>query len=226
MYEHVLFGKWSNKSGQSPYALMMYEKTVESVAHAYTSCLAILYYAGAHIRIAKLIEISMHHTCTRLYNRYACRLTHKVNQASAATRDAEVYIPHCCQHLVCSLMSGRKQTDNILVYVMLTQHLLGKLNYGTVGRVGILASLQHTGIARLETKGEDIEADIRTRLVYNAHHSIGNTLLAQAKTIRKRLCIKHLAKRIIQVSHIAQGSGYIMQTSLCKLQAVVKRIVL
>ena len=79
----------------------MDDKTVESVAHTYTPCLAILYYARPHSSVAKFVEVGMHYAGTCLNDRNACRIAHKVDQSSAATRYAEVDMSHRGEHLVC-----------------------------------------------------------------------------------------------------------------------------
>ena len=79
----------------------MDDKAVESVAHTHSSCLAILYYARSHSSVAKFVEVGMHYAGTCLNDRNACRIAHKVDQSSAATRYAEVDIAHSGEHLVC-----------------------------------------------------------------------------------------------------------------------------
>ena len=109
---------------------------------------------------------------------------------------------------------------------MRPKHFLDECNDGTVGRVGILSTLQYACVAGLETECEDIEADIGTCLVHHTHYAIGYSLLAQKESVGQRLLVEHFAKRIVQVSHIAQCSSNVVQSLWRELQTVVQRIVL
>ena len=44
-----------------------------------------------------------------------------------------------------------------------------------VGAVGVLAALEHTGIAALETEGEDVERDVGSGLIDHADDTEGHT---------------------------------------------------
>ena len=223
---YVLGSKRSEQLRQCSYARAMNDKAVESVAHTHTPCLAILYYARSHSSVAKFVEVGMHYAGTCLNDRNACRIAHKVDQSSAATRYAEVDIAHSGEHLVCRLMRCRQQAHYVFVDVMRPKHFLDECNDGTVGHVGILSTLQYAGIASLETEREDIEADIGTCLVHHSNDTIRHTLLAQKESVGQRLLVEHLAKRIVQVSHITQCRSNVVQSLGRELQTVVQRIVL
>ena len=68
----------------------------------------------AHLQIALGIEISIHHTSSRLDDRHTSIVAHEVNQPAPATRNANIDIPHSAEHLSRGLMSGREQGDDIL----------------------------------------------------------------------------------------------------------------
>ena len=63
-------------------------------AHTHASGLGIIDNASAHGKVGILVEIGMNHTCSRLDDRHLGIVAHEVNEPSAATWDAHIYITY------------------------------------------------------------------------------------------------------------------------------------
>ena len=94
----------------------------------------------------------------------------------------------------------------------------------TVAAVGILTTFQYTGIAALETKGEDVERHIRTRLVDHADHTEGHTDTTEPQTIGQGLLFGDMSQWGRQGGYVTHVAGDTLQTTLRQLQTVVKGI--
>ena len=70
----------------------MYEQTVERIAHADATRLGIIDNGTSHLEVALFVEISVHHSGTRLDDRNAGSVTYEINQPTSATRDTKINI--------------------------------------------------------------------------------------------------------------------------------------
>ena len=91
----------------------MNDERVERVAHTHAARLGIGNDATAHVGVGLLIKVGMHHASTRLDNRHARRIAHKVDKFLSATWYAEVDISHRVEHIGRGLVSGGQQAHNI-----------------------------------------------------------------------------------------------------------------
>ena len=167
----------------------MDEQTVEGVADTHTTGLGIIDNRLAHLQVTVLVEVSVHHTCSRLDHWHTGCITHEVDKLSAATWDAEVDITDSVQHLARSLMGGRQQGNDVFRYAELLEHLVNQGHLLAIRTVGVLASFQHTGITTLKTEGEDIERDIRAGFVDHADDSKGYADTTETQTVGQGLLL-------------------------------------
>ena len=100
----------------------MNEGAVEGVAHAHAASLGIVDDACAFFKVAVLVKIGMADTCTSLDDRYRSLLTHKVDEAFAATWNDEVNISVGMQQGTRCFVGGRKESDGVFVDVKFTEH--------------------------------------------------------------------------------------------------------
>ena len=99
-------------------------------------------------------------------------------------------------------------------------------NLFTVAAVGILAAFQHTGIAALETEGEDIKGHIGTGLVNHANDSKGYTDATEAQAVGECLLFGDVSEWGREGCDIAHVGSDTLQTAFCQLQTVVEGIAL
>ena len=131
---------------------LMQQQTVHRIAYRHTSCLGVVNNGLALLQIAFCIEVSVADACTRLYHRHFGILAHKLDEATATTRDNHIYQPHGLQHLSSSVMTGWQQLHDVRIYLEALQHLMQHLHNGQIGGVRITATLQQHGIATLEAE--------------------------------------------------------------------------
>ena len=81
-------------------------------------------------------------------------------------------------------MGGRQKQHGIAVKCVFLQHTMNQCHGSGVAVVGILASLEHTGIATLEAEREHIKGNIGARLIHNTYHAKRHTHALQFQAIR------------------------------------------
>ena len=165
----------------------MHQQTIQGVADRDTTGFGVVDDGTAHLQVTILVEVGVHHASACLYNGDASCITHKINEFTSAARDAEIHIAYSIQHLASSLVGGWQQGYNILVDTILFEHLVNQGYLFAVRAVGILTAFQHTGVAALETKGEDVERDVGTGLVYHADDAKGHRHTTETKAVGQRL---------------------------------------
>ena len=110
---HLSFHR-SQQLVQLTLPVFMDEQRVERITNTDAAGLRIIDNGLSFLQVAILVEINMHHASTRLNNRDAGRITYEVDELASTTRDAEIYVSYCIQHLACSLVGGRQQSYDIL----------------------------------------------------------------------------------------------------------------
>ena len=89
----------------------MNEQTVEGVADADAARLGVVDDGLAHLQVAVLVEVGVHHAGTRLDDGHAGRVAHEVDELAAATGYAEVDVAHGIEHLARGLVGGGQQAS-------------------------------------------------------------------------------------------------------------------
>ena len=97
-------------------------------------------------------------------------------------------------------------------------------NLLAVALVGILAALEHTGVAALEAKGEHVEGDVWACLVDHADDAEGYGDATEAQTVGQRLLLGDMTEGGGQGGHVAHVGGYVVEALRGELQTVVKGI--
>ena len=223
-YLNMLFGHVGNKGRQISESAAMDDERVESVAHTHAARLGIGDDAAPHVEVAILVKVGMYHAGTRLDDRHASRVAHKANELFSSTRNAEVNISHSVQHVCRCLMCGGQQAHHIGAYSLLAQHLMNDVDDGSIAAVGILAALEHTGVAALETKREHIEANIRACLVDYANHTERHTHLAQTQAVRQRALRERMAEGRWQRCHMTHVGSNAFKALRGEHQSVIQRV--
>ena len=200
------------------------EQAVERIAHTDTAALGIGNDALAHGPVAITVEIAMHHPGTCLYDRHLGGVAYKTYKILSSARYAEVYVVYGTEHLGGSLMGGRQQLDDVCADALLFQHTVYQCHGGTVGAVGILASLQHTGIAALEAERKDIVRHVGACLVHHAYHAEGYRHALQVQTVVEGGILQYAPQGRRQLCHMAHVGSNVGQPLRCKLQTVVEGV--
>ena len=115
---HSLVSQGLHQTGQIAQPSPVDDKTVKSVADRDTTRLGVEHDGLAFLKVARLVKISVDNTRPRLDDWDTCRVTHKVDEPTPATRYAEVYIAHSVQHLARGLMGGRQERHSMAVHAM------------------------------------------------------------------------------------------------------------
>ena len=103
----LFLGKTFTEGREVAQSVFVNQQPAECIAYAYSSALGIGDDALAHLQIAILVEVTVYHAGSGLYNRYFGSITHEAAALLSPPRDTEVAIPHCIQHFAGSLMGGR-----------------------------------------------------------------------------------------------------------------------
>lgn len=121
-------------------------------------------------------------------------------------------------------MCGGQQAHHIGAYSLLAQHLMNDVDYGSIAAVGILAALEHTGVAALETKREHIEANVRACLIDYADHTERHTHLAQTQAVRQRALRERMAEGRWQRCHMTHVGSNAFKALRGEHQSVIQRV--
>ena len=195
MQLHALLCQGCKQGVQLAEQCFMHEQSVECVAHAHASRLGILYDACRHQQVGRGCHIGMHHAGSRLDDRDARRIAHKLDEALASARYAHIYISCGSQHLGSGLMGGWQQSGSRLWQAVRFQYAVYQCDDGTIGVIGIAAALEHAGVSALQAKREYIETHVGTCLIYHAYYTEGNCLPSQEQSVGQSASLQFDAER-------------------------------
>ena len=221
---HLLLSHLFAECRQVAKAVLMDDETVEGIADRHTTGLGIVDDCLAHLQVTILVEVGVDDTGTRLNDGDAGGIADKVDEFPSTTGNTEVYISHGIEHLTRSLVGGRQQRDDIRADTVFLQDLMNQRHLLTIRAVGILTTFQHTGIAALETEGENVESHIGTGLIYHTNHTEGYRDPAEPQAVGKGLLLGDMSKGGGEGGDITHVGGDTFQTTACQLQTVVERI--
>lgn len=202
----------------------MNNEAVEGIADAHAPRFSVKDNTASLLRIAGLIEVCAHHTGTGLYHRHAGRISHEINQPTAATRDTQVNIADGRQQRRRGLMCGGQQRHGSSVHTIAAENFVYHPDTGTIRLVGITATFQNTGVAALEAQREYIERDIRPCLIYHSNHAERHANLLQHQPVCQSALHLRPAERRRQPRHSPHVGRNGLQTVFREHQTVVKRI--
>ena len=222
--EHVAIGQRGTQGREVSETLFVQHQAIKSVADTHTAGLGIVDNSTSLFQIGSPVEIGMTDAGPRLDDRNGGIGTDKIDETAAATRDDKVYITIGMKHLGRSFTAGRKQLHHMGIDTEAGKHTVDDTHNGTVGTVGIATSLEHTGIATLETEREDIKTDIRTGFVDDTYHTEGNTHTGEFETIGQHMMLQDPTKRTRQLGDLAHIGRNVLQTGGSEFQTVVLRI--
>ena len=137
----------------------------------------------------------MHHTSASLNNRHLGIVANEIYEFPASAWYAHVDIAYGIEHSGGSIMGGRQQGYHIRTDSIAFKCLMYQSHFLTIATVGILATLEHTGITALEAQREDIESDVRTSFVYHTYHTKGHADTLQTHAIGQSTLTEHTVKR-------------------------------
>ena len=95
---------------------------------------------------------------------------------------------------------------------------------GAVAAVGILSTLQHTGVTALKAEGEDVERHVGTGLVDHTDDTERHTDATKAQPVRQRLLLGDVSEGRRQRGYVAHVGSDVLQSAVGQLQAVVQRV--
>ena len=199
--------QWLCDCGQVSKTVAVDDETVQRITNGDTACLGVGNNGSPHVEVAVLVEVGVHHASTGLNDGHAGIIANEVYQPTSAARYTEVDVAHGTEHRSRSFVGGGEQGHHVGVYAMLAKHVVDKLYGGTVAAVSILATLQHTGITALETKGEHVEGDVRPSLVNHADYAERHTHPTEPQSVSQRLLLRDMSQRRGQRGHVTHVGG-------------------
>ena len=142
----------SQQLGDVGLAVLVDEQRVECIADADTTGLGVADNLLGHLQVAVFVEVCVYHAGSRLDDGDAGGVAHEIDEASASSWNAQVYVAHSVQQFARGLMGCRQQGYYIWVYTMARQHFVNQSYCSLVRQICITATLQHARITTLETK--------------------------------------------------------------------------
>ena len=94
-------------------AALMDKQAVQGIADTDATGLGIVDDSLAHLQVAVLVEVGVHHTGSCLDDGDAGRITDEVDKLSATTGDTEIHVTYGIEHLARGLMGGRQQSYDV-----------------------------------------------------------------------------------------------------------------